>query len=61
MAGAGDSSESSSESYTDKLRAARSGSPAELKSMQVKMEDIEYKLDRFLERLEKMEDKFGNV
>ena len=59
LAGAGNSSESGGGSYTNKLKALRFGPNAELKNLKVKMEDIEYKLDRFLERLEKIEDKLG--
>lgn len=42
-------------SYTEKLKVARSSRLAEFKTMQVKMDDLEYKLDRMLERIAKLE------
>ena len=43
-------------SYTERLRRART-SASNLDHLQTKIDDIEYKLERFLERLERMEDK----
>ena len=63
LAGAGNPStpaentSTSNETYSEKLRVARRGNVAEVSNIKVKMEDIEYKLDRFLERLEKIEEK----
>jgi hypothetical protein len=68
LAGAGNVEESSSVAnvsstedvgrYTQRLRKARA-SASNLDHLQTKIEDVEYKLDRFLERLEKIEDKLG--
>jgi len=62
LAGAGSSqaNPNSNETYGERLRAARRGNMAEFRNMKVKIEDIEYKMDRFLERLEKIEDKLND-
>jgi acetolactate synthase small subunit len=54
LASAGDT-----DNVTDNLRAARSRN-ASSQELKLKIEDIEYKLDRFIERLEKLEGKFGD-
>jgi hypothetical protein len=33
----------------------------ELNAMKIKMDDIEYKLDRFIERIDKLEEKLGRI
>ena len=33
----------------------------ELNAMKIKMDDIEYKIDKFIERIDKLEDKLGRV
>ena len=68
LAGAGNSSSESSSGgesgvtsfgssggYSDKLKVARGSRLAEFNSMKVKMEDIEYKVDKMIERLEALE------
>ena len=42
-------------SYSDKLKSLRSSRLAEFNSMKVKLEDFEYKIERLIERLEKIE------
>jgi len=42
-------------SYSERLKAARKSRLAEFNNMKVKMEDLEYKIDRLIERLEKVE------
>lgn len=42
-------------SYSDKLKSLRSSRLAEFNSMKVKLEDMEYKLERLIERLGKIE------
>ena len=58
LAGVGSSNDKESSSVVENLRVARQGSVlgSELK---IKLEDIEYKLERFMERLDKLEEKFG--
>ena len=58
LAGAGNTDTSSTGdygSYTEKLKVARAGKLAEFNNMKVKIEDLEYKLERMIERLERIE------
>ena len=58
---AGESSDPSYGSYTNKLKEARRSNLAEFNTMRIKLEDLEYKLDRFIERIDKMEEKLGKA
>ncbi len=51
-----ENSDSETGKYTNRLRIARAN-VTDISSLKIKVDDIEYKLERFLERLEKMEDK----
>ena len=48
-----------SESVVDKLKAARHSNIGAVNELKNKIEDIEYKLERFIERLKKIEEKLG--
>lgn len=64
LAGAGESSDSSnsisnkSNSYTKELRRVRESYGTE-NHLKTKIEDIEYKIERLIERIEKLESRFG--
>ena len=51
-----DSSSVSSGSYTDRLKDARSVKLTDLHEVRHKVEDMEYKLDRLIERIAKLEE-----
>ena len=46
-------------SYTDRLKLARKSKLAEFNSMKIKLEDTEFKLNKVLERLDRVERKLG--
>ena len=48
-----------SESVVDKLKAARHSNIGAVNELKNKIEDIEYKLERFIERLKKIEEKLS--
>lgn len=51
------SQSTSQEGYGQRLREARKGKLAEFKGMKNKIDDLEYKLERMMEKIAKMENK----
>lgn len=52
---------SSSGGYLSNLKAARKSKFAEFQHMKVKIEDIEYKVDRFIDKLDAIEDRLRDL